>query len=106
MKSLPPDCNRNSIGLKPAGRFDDVGLTGAPADNDLDIENNPGPIEKEKRKVYPFSMRKIKEQAKKNCTKNGGDFKLGMVLHVVIFIMVSGLEEGNRASPNSPNRSS
>ena len=25
-------------------------------------------------------MRKLKEQAKKICNKNGGDFKLGMVL--------------------------
>ena len=29
-------------------------------------------------------MRKLKEQAKKICNKNGGDFKLGMVLASVL----------------------
>ena len=51
----------------------------------MNIENGgssvQNPSEKpESRKVYPFSMRKLKEQAKQICNKNGGDFKLGMVL--------------------------
>ena len=54
-------------------------------DQNMNIENGASsvqnPSEKpESRKVYPFSMRKLKEQAKKICNKNGGDFKLGMVL--------------------------
>ena len=50
----------------------------------MDIENDAGPEhvlenQPESRKVYPFSMRKLKEQAKKICNKSGGDFKLGLV---------------------------
>ena len=48
----------------------------------MNIENGASsvriPSEKpESRKVYPFSMRKLKEQAKKICNKNGGDFYYG-----------------------------
>ena len=51
----------------------------------MNIENGASsvqipPEKPESRKVYPFSMRKLKEQAKKICNKNGRDFKLGMVL--------------------------
>jgi len=54
-------------------------------DQNMNIENGASPVQipsekPESRKVYPFSMRKLKEQAKKICNKNGGDFKLGMVL--------------------------
>ena len=53
-------------------------------DQNMNIENGASsvqipPEKPESRKVYPFSMRKLKEQAKKICNKNGGDFKLGMV---------------------------
>ena len=51
----------------------------------MNIENGASPVQippekPESRKVYPFSMRKLKEQAKKICNTNGGDFKLGKVL--------------------------
>ena len=51
----------------------------------MNIDNGESSIQNpsekpECRKVYPFSMRMLKQQAKKICNKNGGDFKLGMVL--------------------------
>merc|ERR1712176_1592368 len=50
-------------------------------DQNMNIENGVSPVQipsekPESRKVYPFSMRKLKEQAKKICSKNGGDFTL------------------------------
>ena len=57
-----------------------MGVPNEDPNQGIDAQNEAGPANKEKRKVYPFSMRQIKEQAKKICSKNGGDFKLGMVL--------------------------